>query len=358
MKTLIAIMIVGATATAHAQGPSNSAPPSAPLPAPAEPARGIRHVPPADAEAGKPLELVAVAPATTPKLVAEVRVKGTTDWTPIELVRRDDESWVAVVPATTVIEPGVDYYIVAGDQPVFASPDWPHTLAVNATPTDERRARDVVRSYNRRSRVGVMGEWVEFGPRKDPVDGHELVDHFYRFDADFSYRLWTYPLEEIRVGFTRLLGDTLAENASMTDQAGFRVAGWFELGLAAVEGVRFDARMIVMATAKGFAVGGRGEARLGNRDQSHVAVGVEYLADVGTNGFFRLGWGTVPKLPMSATVEITNLPASYRDTGVRLYYDIAREVAPGFRLGLRVGYAARNQSVAGFTGGAGASVEF
>jgi uncharacterized protein involved in copper resistance len=61
---------------------------------------------------------------------------------------------------------------------------------------------------------------------------------------------------------------------------------------------------------------------------------------------------------MAATVEITNLPASHRATGVRLYYDIAREVAPGVRLGLRVGYAARNQSVAGFTGGAGAAVEF
>jgi hypothetical protein len=116
--------------------------------------------------------------------------------------------------------------------------------------------------------------------------------------------------------------------------------------------------MMVMATQDGFAVGGRAEARLGDRDASHVATGVEYLAAVGTNGFFRLGWGTVPKLPMSATVEITNLPASTRDVGVRLYYDIATEVAAGVRLGLRVGYAARNQSVAGFTGGAGAAVEF
>ena len=113
-----------------------------------------------------------------------------------------------------------------------------------------------------------------------------------------------------------------------------------------------------MATQAGFAVGGRGEARLGDREASHVAVGVEYLADVGTSGFFRLGWGTVPKVPMSATVEITNLPASHRDTGVRLYYDVGREVAPGVRVGLRVGYAARTQSVAGFTGGAGAAVEF
>ena len=77
-----------------------------------------------------------------------------------------------------------------------------------------------------------------------------------------------------------------------------------------------------------------------------------------TNGFFRLGWGTVPKWPMAATVEVSNLPASHRDVGVRLYYDLAREVAPGVRIGARIGYAARNQSVAGFTGGAGAAVEF
>jgi hypothetical protein len=338
MKSVITLVIVGATATVHAQA--------------------IRHVPPADAESGTQIELVASAPATTPRLVAQVRTRGTLPWTPIELVRRDDSSWVAIVPPASVVQPGVDYYIVAGDQPVFATPDWPHTLTVHAPPDAERRGRDMVRSEGRRSRVQAMGEWVEFGPGKSAADGSKLDDHFYRFDADFSYRLWTYPLEEIRVGYTRLLGDTLDESATMTNEAGYKVAGWFELGLAAVEGVRVDGRMIVMATAQGFAVGGRGEARLGDRDQSHVALGVEYLADVGSNGFFRLGWGTVPKFPMSATVEITNLPASYRDTGVRLYYDVARELAPGFRLGIRVGYAARNQGVAGFTGGAGAAVEF
>lgn len=337
MKALITIMIVGAAASAHAQS--------------------VKHVPPADAEQGKQLELVAQAPATTPKLVAQVRTTGGTEWTAIELVRREDSSWVAVVPAASVTAPGVDYYIVAGDQPVFATTEWPHMLPVTVAADDERRARDMIRHKARRSRVQVMGDWVEYGGT--PIGGGDkLTDHYYRVDADFSYRLWTYPLEEIRVGYTRLLGDTANRDNLMTNEAGFKVAGWFELGLAAVEGVRLDARMIVMATQTGFAVGGRGEARLGDRDQSHVALGVEYLADVGTSGFFRLGWGTVPKVPMSATVEITNLPASYRDTGVRLYYDVAREVAPGVRVGLRVGYAARNQAVAGFTGGAGAAVEF
>ncbi len=317
----------------------------------------VRHVPPGEAEAGKPLELVANATPTTPTLVAHVRIKGAA-WTTIELVRREDASWVAVVPPATIEPPGIDYYLTAGDQLVFGSPEWPHSLAVIVPPDEERRTRDTLRVRGRRSKVQAMGEWVDYG------DKHGLSDNYYRFDTDFSYRLWTYPLEEIRVGYTRLLGETLQPSRMCpttepcSGDAGFKVAGWFELGLAAVEGVRFDARMMVMATQDGFAVGGRGEARLGARDASHVAVGVEYLADVGTNAFFRLGWGTVPSWPMSATVEITNLPASDTDVGVRLYYDLSREIAGGVRLGARVGYAARNQSVAGFTGGLGAAVEF
>jgi hypothetical protein len=82
------------------------------------------------------------------------------------------------------------------------------------------------------------------------------------------------------------------------------------------------------------------------------------MADVGSSGYFRLGWGTVPDVPMSATVEVTDMPDSQRPTGVRLYYDIARSVGHGVRLGLRVGYAARVQSVAGFTSGANAMLDF
>lgn len=325
-------------------------------------AQAVRHVPPGDAEAGTQLELVAEAAATTPTLVAHVRARGGTAYQSIELVRRDDAHWVAVVPAETIAPPGIDYYLAAGDTPVFASAQWPHTMTVHATPEDERRARDLIRAHDRRSKVSVMGEWVEYGNKSYGTT--RLPDDYYRIDGDFSYRLLAYPLEEIRVGGTYMIGQTFAAmdepcpgTEPCTREAGVK-AGWFELGLAVLEGVRLDARMIAMATAQGFAVGGRGEARLGAREASHVAVGAEYLADVGASGFFRLGWGTVPKLPMSATVEVTNLPASHRETGVRLYYDVAREVAPGLRLGLRVGYAARNQSVAGFTGGAGAAVEF
>ena len=43
---------------------------------------------------------------------------------------------------------------------------------------------------------------------------------------------------------------------------------------------------------------------------------------------------------------------------MRLFYDIARDVGSGVRIGVRVGYAARLAAVAGITGGAGVTVDF
>ncbi|MEO8843668.1 MAG: hypothetical protein ABI591_21385 [Kofleriaceae bacterium] len=320
----------------------------------------VRHVPPGDAIAGATVELVAEADAATPQLVAHVRVTGAKAYREIELVRRDEAHWVAVVPAIDVVVPGLEYYLAAEGQPVFASPEVPHTIEVRLDDADERKGHDLVRSGGRRSRIHTMAEWVDYGTRT--VGTTRVADHYYRVDADFAYRLWAYPLEEIRVGYTRLLGDTQSmacpTPTPCTAEAGFKVAGWFELGLAPVEGFRLDARMMVMATPSGVGVGGRGELRLGDRDGSHVAVGVEGMQDVGASGFFRLGWGTVPKFPMTATVEVSDLPSSERPTGVRLYYDIAHEVGGGVRLGVRIGYAARVQQVAGITGGVGANVDF
>jgi hypothetical protein len=254
--------------------------------------------------------------------------------------------------------PGLEYYIDTGAGAVFASQPWPHTLVVQLTPSGVRHARDIARSHGRRSRVHTAGEYVDFGTRR--IDGMKLTDSYYRIDADFAYKLWTYPLEEVRVGYTRLLGDNkgyLCDAPPCGDNAGYKVAGWFELGFAPIEGLRLDGRALVMATQGGFAVGGRLEGRLGSIDLSHLALGIESMADVGTNGYFRLGWGTVPSLPMAATVEIANLPESHRSMGVRLFYDIARSFG-GIRIGLRVGYAARDQLVAGFTGGANAVMDF
>jgi len=320
-------------------------------------AEPVRHVPPASAPAAAPLELVAKAPPTA-AITLHYRSTGETRYTVAELVRREPE-WVAVVPATAIAGTGFEYYLATGSTAVFASAAAPHTIPVTLAESAHRRARDLAQISGRRSRIHASTEYVTFGTPR--VDGVPIVDRYYRVDADFAYHLFAYPLQEVRVGYTRLIGETRVtrEDGTVgTTDVGFKVAGWFELGLAPVEGIGLDARAMVMATAQGFAVGGRAELRLGVRDASHVALGAEHMADVGTSGFFRLGWGTVPRLPMAATVEVTNLPETDRDAGVRLFYDIATAVGANVRLGLRVGYAARLQTIAGLTGGLNATVAF
>ena len=230
---------------------------------------------------------------------------------------------------------------------------------------DQRRARDLARVEGRRSRVHTTAEWVDYGTRT--IGSQRVPDRYYRVDADFAYRLLAYPLEDIRFGYTRLLGTTPetyrddpagCATASCRLEAGFKVAGWVELGFGLVEGVRLDARGIVAATPAGFALGGRGEVRIGVADATHVAAGAEYLADVGSTGFFRLGWATVPGAPMAATIEVTDLPARSRATGVRLLYDVAHPFPGGLRLGARVGYAARDQGIGGISAGLAASFDF
>src|SRR3569832_814551 len=92
--------------------------------------------------------------------------------------------------------------------------------------------------------------------RARTVGGTKLADNYYRVDAAFAYRLWAYPLEEIRVGYTRLIGDTESMACAGADpctaDAGFKVGGWFELGLAPLEGIRLGARMMVVGAEDGF----------------------------------------------------------------------------------------------------------
>jgi hypothetical protein len=324
-------------------------------------AERVTHVPTAEADAGKDLELVALASPAVPKLVLHFRQEGAAQFEAQELTRNDTGSWIAVVPAAKVVAPGLEYYLDAGGTPVFASAEAPHKTRVATTETAYRRARDEARAKHRRSRIHTSAEYVDYGKR-----ANGLVDRYYRIDADFSYRTWAYPLEEIRVGYTRLIGekesnefaDCGTPEPSCNVDAGFKVAGWFEVGLAPFEGVALDSRMMVLATQTGFSVGGRGELRVGVRDGTHVASGVEYMADVGTAGFFRFGWGTVPKTPMSATVEITKVPAKTADLGIRFYYDLTRQINDTLRLGVRIGYAAREQELGGVTAGGQAIVDF
>ena len=348
-------------------------------------ADGVRHLPPAEATAGDDLVLsVELARASERALLVRYRPLGTTSWSELAFTRAGDRTWQAHIPALAVTAPGLEYFLVTtapaattgGVDPAtaatvdeFASAGAPHLVAVQDSPRAQRKSRDLARALGHRSRIRLAGEVVDYGTRAD--GDVEVVDRYYRVDADFGYRLLTYPLEEIRFGGTRLIGEvpngprqlpaacaTEPDGADCKLDAGYKVGGWFELGLAPTEGVRFDVRGLFMANQDGVAVGGRGELRVGIADANHLALGVEYQEQVGTAAYFRLGWLARPRLPMAATVEVTDLPASLRASGVRLLYDVFYPLPSGLRLGLRVGYAARDQFIGGPTGGLSASYDF
>ncbi|MEZ4400064.1 MAG: hypothetical protein R3B06_08600 [Kofleriaceae bacterium] len=346
-------------------------------------ADGVRHLPPAQADAAAPIELTAsVTDAGARAVSVHYRTVGAPAWAEVVFTRAAGDRWIAAIPAGAALPPGVEYYLTSqatvadGAAPAdvvdeFASAARPHVVAVRVADKDQRRQRDLARSGGRRSRAHAGFEWIDFGQRTNAA-GAVVPDQYYRVDLDFSYRLLAYPLEEIRFGYTRLEGVVPASDRRVPEactpatahdpacrlDAGFKVGGWFELGLALAEGVRLDARGMFTANQESFAVGARGELRAGVADGNHLAVAVEYMADVGTVGSFRLGWATVPRLPMAMTVEVTDLPSSLRATGIRLLYDVYYPLPTGLRLGARVGYAARDQIIGGPSVGLSASYDF
>ncbi len=348
-------------------------------------ADGGRHLPPAEALAGDELVLSAeLARASERALVLRYRPLGAATWSELAFARAGDRTWEVRIPALAVTPPGLEYFLVTTEPAAtagaaapaattavdeFASATAPHMVSILDRPRALRRVRDLERAGGRVWRLHIAGEVVDYGTRSEA--SREVTDRYYRIDADINYRLLAYPLEEIRFGYTRLEGvvpnaprDLPAACQAGVDAdgcrlaAGYKVGGWFELGLAPVEGVRVDVRGLFMANQSGVAVGGRGELRVGVADANHLALGVEYQETVGAAGYFRLGWLARPRLPMAATVEVTDVPASLRATGVRLLYDVFYPLPSGLRLGLRAGYAARDQRIGGPTAGLSASYDF
>lgn len=329
------------------------------LAAPADAFGGeFRHDPPAETVAGAPLRLDAtVGEAWQSTLTVHYRGADSVDaYTAVTFQRAEGDAWTVEIPATAVVSPGVAYYIDSvGEAEVtphgeFAAADRPHVVRTTRTPKELRKERDLARVDGRRSRIRVAGQLVDFGDR-DTGD-----DRYYRIDADWAYRVMLYPLEQIRFGYTRLIGETPdalpdAMCAAPPCKPGFKVGGWAEIRLGLTEGIALDARIIAAATHVTFRPGGRAELRFGLEDGNHVAFGVEGIQDIGVTGHFRLGWDTVPRLPMAATIELTDMPSSTRPTGVRFSYELARDVSKGVRLGGRLGYQARDANVGGLSFG-------
>jgi hypothetical protein len=342
----------------------------------------VYHVPPAEAAAGQPLVVEAtVDRAWQSTLELHYRLLGADAWRTALFELRQEGTYSATVPADAIRPPGFEYHIasVARDGQAsahFASAADPYRVAILEPPASLARRQELALYHDRRSRARLAFEYIDYGSRRISRMGAESVsvpDRYLRGDIEATYRLLRFPLHSLRFGYTYLVGTTPETergdgvcDMGLGDQdddfceygAGFKAGGWVELELRFLRIVHLLVRGQVHAATRDFNWGTRDELRIGSELGSHVALGVEALRDVGTAVYFRLGWDTVPRLPMAATIEITDFPAPHRAAAVRLLYDVAYPMDNGLRLGLRAGYQARDQGIGGPTVGASVALDF
>ncbi len=336
----------------------------------------VVHTPIAHTPENESVTVVAdVRAGWSSRLELMVRKRGAA-WHSITFERTADDEYVATIPGELIVAPSVEYFIrgesEAGTRLHFASPERPHRVYVARDEETELRERELARFDGNRAQISMHGELVDFGQRvivnRADDSEHVVRDSYYRVDMGVTYRLMRYPLRAIRFGYSRLIGTTPTTSRGngtcpesetpCAQSAGYRAGGWVETQWRLGELLRLDTRALIQATPTGFGLGGRGELRLGDLIGSHFAVGVESISEVGTASFLRLGWATVPRVQMAATIELSDYPSGHRATGVRLLYDCSYDVGNGLRLGLRAGYQARDEGIGGPALGSNVSFDF
>jgi hypothetical protein len=271
-------------------------------------------------------------------------------WRAVPFAREVATRHVAMIPATDVRPPGVEYFIVAlddgGEKAMFGSSDRPHPVVVDEHPTQLRRARLLAVHDGRRAEVSARFDVVSYASSGAP-------DGYYRFEGAVGYLLLALPIKMLRFGYIDQRdqhGRIDADGGDEVTRRRFR-GGWSEATLALRDGLEVDARIVALVNEKSFDVGGRGEVRVGIEHGSHIALGFEWIGGAGAAGHFRLAWNTVPRFPMAAGIEVGTFPAPGGDLGVRFTYDVTRELPRGVDVGARVSYQARDQDSGGLTGG-------
>lgn len=305
------------------------------------------HVPVVQAEQHEATDLVvAVADFTAMDGVKlYLRAVGEPTFTALEFQRRDDEDWVITIPSHRVEPPGLEYYIASGGHDRFASARHPQRIEVEGQPGYARMMRELARFDGQRSVFGAQADFLSFGSNTD------LPDHVFVGTLDYRYRVLG-PIRSLHFGFTSLRAAMIDSGSSRQQFAAGVDIGFAEIELAPAELVGLEARLELGANAAGFLAGGLAGLRIGHDPGTHVDLRAGYLHDVGRRFELGLTWDTVPKVPMDATLWVSDWP-DWDDPAVGVRYQAIVPLGEHADLALRLGYQARYSELGGIAGGLG-----
>jgi hypothetical protein len=341
----IVSIIVLLAVSAHAQDNAQSAP--------AEPAL-ITHVPLNEVLEGEvKLEFAVRSPDRAGAIV--VRVTPLTGRpTAFEvLAHRALQGYEARLIASKIAPPGFSYYVVermpdGSERPVFADKNTPHHVHVVRPSAVEAERERLAARGGQRSTLLLSGELVDFGDRRLTTGGAMTHDRYYRLEAGYAYSFLT-TVEEVRLSLVRVRGEggqysDAPKPNSMRTEPGIDY-GRAMVTVLALDEFRLRGAVLLGASQRGFEYGGGASIVVGNPRATNLDAGVEAMTTLGATAHLRLGFLATPRIPMGASIEITNFPLG-DDAGVRLLYDIGYRFGPVTTLMLRSGYQGRT-SVSG-----------
>lgn len=347
----------------------------------------LRHVPPSEADSGEPLRIQVLADQAWKLQALDLhwrRPGGS--WTVVPFGKAADGTWAAVVEASEVVPPRLEYYITSqepGGSTVerFASAGAPHPVLVIPSDEDLLRQDRLVRFRGHRSRARLSGEWASFGPHGHLDGGPSYGDRYYRLEADYLYRILGF-VSYVRFGVVRLRGTVPppeAFTAGVSTSPGRDTGmdyGYAEISLALAEVLGLQGQLLLGADDLGFASGAGASVRIGEAARSHLEVGGQVIQRIGFDAFVRFAWDTVPRWPMSLSLHVTDQPAATlkpgvpptvpdsqrtdrgAPAGVRAVWEVGYQVTRQITAVVRAGYQARASTAGGPTLGAGFAVEW
>jgi hypothetical protein len=328
-----------------------------PPPAEPQPPRSIVvHVPPSSSEAGADIELEALIDAPYAEtLSVRWRPIGEPAWRDVAFKRSSAGGWFASLPAPR--PPGIEYYVrgegARGSEVLhFATAGAPHTVRVEPSLFDRLEALDRERLRNHEDQIALEVFGHNFGNRYD------LPDRFVRSELVYTHRLFR-PLYHVAFGFGSISGKTPAVSATDGMSVGHALRyGFGEVRVRPHPSVFLDGRLALGISHGGFSQGVRGAITFGKPWRSSLAIGGEFLRDLGGTGWIRLAWDTAAPFLMGASIVRTDLPGAVIErSGLYVGYDVAYQIADRLTIRAQLSYGGRD-GTAHAGGGIGTAVEF
>lgn len=297
----------------------------------------------AQVEPGQPVRVLLTAPEIERVAVAQLyyRRAEETVYRHVPMQPYGDTAMVGTLPADAVQAPGVDWYVAVKDQQGqehrTSSLQTPWPLKVDSPHDDRGDGRTV-------SELALAYDYADFYYLQG-------IDRFHVAQLSYLHRLFG-PLYSVRIGFGRYVGT--GGLTSTIDEAGGEgidsqlVHTGFEYGYTALEfhadeaaGVTVKGLVGVMPEGLGYGL--EGLLRIGPEQGANLQLGVGTMLDIGTSYSVRMGWTTVPRVPMAASVVVTDEPSGDdSDWGVRFAYSPRFELARWLAIEATVGYQLRN----------------